>query len=88
MQGGIDVSYLADNVVLFRYYEFAGEVRKALSVFKRRGGFHERAIRELVLGPPNGVILGEPLANFRGVMTGVPICAKAPETLASTGGET
>jgi circadian clock protein KaiC len=77
MQGDIDVSYLADNVLLFRYYEFAGEVRKALSVFKRRGGIHDNAICELKLGPPDGVTLGPALADFCGVMTGVPIYAKA-----------
>ena len=73
MGGDVDVSYLADNVLLFRYYEFAGEVRKALSVFKRRAGKHENAIRELSLDGPGGITVGGPLTAFRGVMTGVPI---------------
>lgn len=69
----IDVSYLADTVLLFRYYEFSGEIRQAISVFKRRGGMHERTIRDLKLGLPEGIQISEPLRHFRGVMTGVPI---------------
>jgi len=67
----IDVSYLADNVLLFRYFEFEGTVRQALSVFKRRSGKHERTIRELRLGS-EGAELGAPLTQFRGVLAGVP----------------
>ena len=74
--GDVDVSYLADNVLLFRYYEFAGEVCKALSVFKRRAGPHEYAIRRLTLGGPEGICVGEPLNAFRGVLTGVPVYDK------------
>ena len=48
--GDLDISYLTDNVLLFRYYEHNGEVRQAISVFKRRGGPHERTIRDLRLG--------------------------------------
>lgn len=70
MTSPIDVSYLSDNVVLFRYFENAGHIRKAISVVKRRSGPHEHAIRELRLGP--GVIVGEPLSDFRGILTGVP----------------
>jgi len=72
MQQPIDASYLADTVVLFRYYEFQGEIRKAISVFKRRGGVHEPSIRALSLGAPTGVIVGEPLRNFRNILTGNP----------------
>ena len=72
MAGDVDVSYLADNVLLFRYYEFAGEIHKALSVFKRRSGAHESAIRPLKLGGPGGIAVGEPLRVLRGIMTGVP----------------
>ncbi|MEP7050463.1 MAG: ATPase domain-containing protein [Pseudomonadota bacterium] len=68
---GIDVSYLADSVLLFRYYEAAGEVHQALSVFKKRTGPHERSIRELTIGS-TGFDVGEPLRHFRGIMTGVP----------------
>ena len=66
----IDVSYLSDNVILFRYFEAGGQIRKAISVVKRRAGPHERAIRELRLGP--GLEVGEPLSQFTGILTGVP----------------
>src|ERR1700761_827291 len=71
MQSPVDVSYLADSVLLFRYFEYAGEIRQALSVVKKRSGPHERAIRELVFGN-GGIIVGEPLRDFKGVLTGVP----------------
>jgi circadian clock protein KaiC len=67
----VDVSYLADNVVMLRYFEAAGEVRKAVSVVKMRGGPHEPTIRELAMDP-NGISVGRPLREFRGVLTGVP----------------
>lgn len=85
--GDVDVSYLADNVLLFRYYEFAGEVRKALSVFKRRAGPHEYAIRRLTLGGPEGIGVGEPLNNFQGVLTGVPVYDKTLTALRDGMGE-
>jgi circadian clock protein KaiC len=67
----IDVSYLADTVLLFRYFEMSGEVRQALSVVKKRSGPHERTIRELVFG--NGEIrVGQALKEFDGVLTGNP----------------
>jgi circadian clock protein KaiC len=67
----VDVSYLADTVLLFRYFEAAGEVRQALSVIKKRSGEHERTIRELVMR--NGVIaVGDVLTEFEGVLTGSP----------------
>jgi circadian clock protein KaiC len=67
----IDVSYLADNVVLTRFFEARGRVRKALSVVKKRSGRHEDTIREFSLGP-SGVFVSEPLAQFSGVLTGSP----------------
>jgi circadian clock protein KaiC len=70
-QGDVDVSYLADSVLLFRYFEAGGEVKQALSVFKKRTGSHERSIRELTINE-HGVRVGEPLREFRGIMTGVP----------------
>jgi circadian clock protein KaiC len=71
MQSPVDVSYLADTVLVFRYFEYAGEIRQALSVIKKRSGPHERTIRELIFG--NGEIsVGEPLKDFDGVLTGVP----------------
>jgi circadian clock protein KaiC len=68
---GVDVSYLADSVLLFRYFEARGEVKQAISVFKKRTGPHERTIRELSIDA-SGVTIGEPLRHFRGIMTGVP----------------
>jgi circadian clock protein KaiC len=67
----IDVSYLADSVLLFRYYEADGEVNQAISVFKKRTGPHERSIRRLSIDK-QGIRVGEPLRQFRGIMTGVP----------------
>jgi circadian clock protein KaiC len=67
----VDVSYLADTVLLFRYFEFRGEIKQALSVFKKRTGEHERTLRELTISA-RGLAVGEPLREFRGIMTGVP----------------
>jgi len=66
-----DVSYLADNVVLLRYFEVSGTVRQAVSVVKKRSGNHERTIRECRVGH-GGLHVGEPLHEFQGVLTGVP----------------
>jgi circadian clock protein KaiC len=67
----IDLSYLADAIVLLRFFEADGEVRKAISVVKKRTGMHESSIRELKLGPDR-IQLGEPLRQFQGILTGVP----------------
>src|SRR5262249_55625668 len=67
----VNVSYLADSILLLRYFEWQGEIRKALSVVKRRGGAHERTIRELSFA--NGISVGRPLTDFEGVLTGVPV---------------
>jgi circadian clock protein KaiC len=72
MSSPIDTSYLADTVMLLRYFEHAGEVRQALSIMKKRGGPHERTISEFRLDR-NGIRVGEPLREFRGVLTGVPV---------------
>jgi circadian clock protein KaiC len=69
--GEVDVSYLADTVLLFRYFEARGEIKQAVSVFKKRTVEHERTLRELKISA-TGVAVGEPLRAFRGVMTGVP----------------
>jgi circadian clock protein KaiC len=66
-----DISYLADTVVLLRYFEFKGAIKKAISVVKQRSGLHETCIREYQMGP-SGIRVGEPLADFQGVLTGVP----------------
>jgi circadian clock protein KaiC len=71
MGSPIDVSYLADNVLLFRYFEWRGAVRQAVSVVKRRSGPHERSIRELRM-TPNQIEIGGPLQDFEGILTGVP----------------
>jgi circadian clock protein KaiC len=66
-----EVSYLADTVVLLRYFEVAGTVRQAISVVKKRSGNHERTIRECRVAH-GGFLVGEPLHEFQGVLTGVP----------------
>jgi circadian clock protein KaiC len=70
MQSVVDVSYLADSVLLLRYFEADGEVKQALSVLKKRSGGHERSIRELKLN--DGIKVGKPLLEFRGVLSGIP----------------
>lgn len=71
MTSPFDLSYIADNVLLFRFFENAGKVCKALSVLKKRGGVHEETIRQLTIG--SGTIsVGPPLKDFRGVLTGTP----------------
>jgi len=80
MRAPVDVSYLADSVVLTRYFEAGGRVRKAISVMKKRSGKHEDTIRELKMGP-RGITVGPPLEAFRGVLSGVPtfVGTTAPE---------
>jgi circadian clock protein KaiC len=68
----VDASYLADAVILMRYYETRGEIRQAISIVKKRGGAHERTIREFRL-EKGGIAVGPPLTKFRGVLTGVPV---------------
>jgi circadian clock protein KaiC len=86
MQSPVDVSFLADTVVLLRYFEALGEVRQAISVVKRRRSGHERTIREMRLGA-GGVIVGEPLRQFEGVLTGVPRYLGAESPLLKLGAE-
>jgi circadian clock protein KaiC len=76
MSTPVDASYLADSIVLFRYFEAKGEVRKAISVAKKRGGPHENTIRELTIDG-TGVRVGDPLTQFQGVLTGVPAFLRA-----------
>ena len=71
MTSPVDTSYLADSVILFRYYEYAGKVKKAISVVKKRSGAHEESIRELRFDQA-GIHLSEPLIQLRGILTGVP----------------
>lgn len=67
----VDMSYLADTVIMLRHFEASGAVRQAVSCLKRRSGDHERTIRELRI-EPSGLRVGKPLVEFRGVLTGVP----------------
>jgi circadian clock protein KaiC len=77
MSAPVDASYLADSVVLLRYFEAEGEVRQAISVVKMRSGQHERSIREFRMRD-GSISVGEPLRDYRGVLSGVP--AKKPRT--------
>ncbi|MDQ7744416.1 ATPase domain-containing protein [Hydrogenophaga pseudoflava] len=72
MDTPLDASYLADTVVLLRYFEAEGEVRQAISVMKKRGGQHERSIRSFRM-TGHGIALGPPLRQFHGVLSGVPV---------------
>lgn len=72
MHSPIDMSYLADTVVLMRYFEAEGAVRSAISVVKKRTGRHERTIREFQINE-DGIYIGDPLKDFQGVLTGVPV---------------
>jgi circadian clock protein KaiC len=71
MKTPIDMSYLADTVVLMRYFEAEGSVRQAISVLKKRSGRHERSIREFTIAP-GGIQVGGPLTDFQGVFSGIP----------------
>lgn len=71
MASPVDVTYLADTVVLTRYFEARGAVHKAVSVVKKRSGSHESTIRQLTMGS-GGIEVGEPLHQFHGILTGVP----------------
>lgn len=87
MQTPVDASYLADTVVLFRYYEAEGGLHRAISVVKKRSGFHESTLRELRLSQ-QGISVGEPLTNFQGVLTGTPTFLSAAGVEPTSGGET
>jgi circadian clock protein KaiC len=71
MVSPVDTTYLADNVILLRFFESAGSIRRAISVVKKRNGPHERTLRELNMDE-TGLLIGEPLVDFHGVLTGVP----------------
>lgn len=80
MKSPVDLTYLADTVVLLRYFEAVGHVRRAISIIKKRTGMHEHSIREYQIGA-RGVTLGEPLENFQGVLRGVPVMVGNNELL-------
>jgi circadian clock protein KaiC len=71
MQSPVDVSFLADTVILLRFFEAGGEVRQAISVVKKRRGAHEHTLREMRIGS-GGVRIGAVLRDFEGVLTGTP----------------
>jgi circadian clock protein KaiC len=74
MRAPFDVTYLADTVIMLRYFEAFGRVKRALSVIKKRFGTHESSIREFQISP-SGIVVGEPLEGFQGILSGVPIFA-------------
>jgi circadian clock protein KaiC len=80
MQAPVDVTYLADTVILLRYFEAMGKVRRAISVIKKRSGFHEPTIREFRIST-KGLTIGEPLEAFDGVLRGVPTYSGVRTTL-------
>ena len=84
VRASVDLSYLADSVVLLRFFEVDGSVRKAISVLKTRVTAHEPSIREFTLGP-GGLRVGEPLRGFRGVLSGVPTWTGADADLMRLG---
>jgi circadian clock protein KaiC len=72
MKTPVDVTYLADTVMLLRYFEAAGRVRRAISIVKKRAGSHEDTIREFRISD-RGITIGPPLEQFQGVLRGVPV---------------
>lgn len=86
MKSPVDVTYLADNVILLRYFEAEGRVRRAISVIKKRTGQHEDTIREYrVTGA--GLTVGDPLTSFQGILRGVPIFVGTAQPLLETQAE-
>lgn len=84
MQSPADISYLADTVILLRYFEAAGDIKKAISIVKKRTGKHQTAIREYSLGP-NRVNVGHELKEFRGILTGTPHFTGSATDILETG---
>jgi circadian clock protein KaiC len=80
MQSPVDLTYLSDTVLLLRFFEARGELRRALSVLKKRTGTHEVTIREFRISSA-GIKVGTPLSNFRGILTGTPHYDGDPELL-------
>jgi circadian clock protein KaiC len=84
MQQPIDLSYLADTIILLRYFEARSQIRQAISVVKRRTGKHERTIRELTMSS-DGIHIGEPLNEFHGVISGNLVFVGADSSLRASG---
>lgn len=83
MKQPIDITYLSDTVIMLRYFEAFGRVRRAMSVMKKRAGSHENTIREFRIGS-NGLSIGEPLQEFQGVLRGVPTYVGKSQPLMGT----
>ena len=81
MTTNIDVSYMADNVLILRYFEARGSVQKAISVFKKRGSAHETTLRRFTI-TKHGIEVGAVLDNFQGILTGIPTLLDAPYEMA------
>jgi circadian clock protein KaiC len=79
MKSPVDVTYLADTVILLRFFEAEARVRRAISVIKKRTGAHEDTIRELTI-TSHGPVLSEPLYGFHGVLRGTPILSNPPKS--------
>ncbi len=86
MHSPVDTSYLADTVVLFRYFESRGEMRKCIAVVKKRSGAHEKSLRELRLVHGKGIEVGGSLEHLQGVLTGVPTLLSETRPLLEGGG--
>src|SRR5262249_24004837 len=69
----VDLSYLSDTVVNLRYFEAYGEVKQAIAVVKKRSGGNEKNIREFKLMSGKGIVIGDPITQFQGVLTCVPV---------------
>jgi circadian clock protein KaiC len=89
LRSPVDLTYLADTVLILRHFEASGSVRQSISVAKKRSGGHERTIREFKV-TEKGLWVGEPLLRFRGVLTGIPVLESRPGALEDqeTGGST
>ncbi|SHF88090.1 circadian clock protein KaiC [Loktanella atrilutea] len=86
LRSDVDISYLADTVVMLRFFEAAGQVRKSISVIKTRTSDHERSIRELRIDE-RGIVIGDPIRNFTGILSGAPVYTPARGDLLPLGEE-
>jgi circadian clock protein KaiC len=82
MASPVDVSYLADTVMMLRYFEAEGAINRAVSVIKKRTGYHENTIREMKI-TPQGIKVGAPLIEFQGVLSGIPVYSGKNNSLIS-----
>ena len=80
LRSDVDISYLADTVMLLRFFEAQGQVRKSISVIKTRTSDHERTIREFTIDR-QGITIGEPIHNFSGLLSGSPVYQRPDPSL-------